>query len=108
VEVCSKFGGDWFACERGTYVGTNSLFYIDVDEGDENLKKYICECVAVVWLRSPKNSVMTFPIKKRINTEPFIDERAEPNFSGELEEGKSWRQDQQEVGMQTITAATLK
>jgi len=35
------------------------------------------ESDAVVWLREAKNPVMTFPIKKRINTEMFSDSRAE-------------------------------
>jgi len=49
-----------------------------------------------------ENSVMTFPIKKRINIKLFIDGRAElyvqkwgAKLSGKFEEGESWRQDQQ-------------
>jgi len=46
-----------------------------------------------------KNPMMTFPIKKIINT---IDERVElyrqngqPKLSGQFEEGKHWHQDHQ-------------
>jgi len=49
-----------------------------------------------------ENPVTTFPIKKRSNTELFIDEWAAlyiqdgvPKLSGEFEEGKCWRHDQQ-------------
>jgi len=62
-----------------------------------------------------ENLVMTFPIKKRISTELFINRRAEvyiqkwrAKLSGEFEEGKSWLQDQQKVGMKTITAGLFE
>jgi len=58
---------------------------------------------------------MTFSIKKRINTDLFIGERAEsyiqngePKLSGKIEERKCWQKDQQEVGMRTSKAACLK
>jgi len=68
---------------------------------------------------------MTFLIKRRINTELFIDRNGRALYSkwgakssGQFQEGLSWRQDQQQVGMktmnylrgesQTIMAARLK
>jgi len=62
-----------------------------------------------------KNAAITFPIKKRINTELFIDKSADlyiqnrkPNFLAKLKKVICWRQDQQEVGIKTKTAAFLK
>jgi len=79
-------------------------------------------------VETSENPVMTFPIKKRINTEMFINERPKlgGKLSGQFEEGKTyWPLDQQEVGtknhngslfemnyvrrkFKTITAACLK
>jgi len=49
-----------------------------------------------------KNPKMTFPIKKRISTELFIDRRAtrwEPELSGKIEEGKMLAPIPTRVGM---------
>jgi len=61
------------------------------------------------------NAVMTFPFKKRIDTELLNDGRAslhlqkwDPNFLAELKRVKSWRLDQQEMVMKTIMSACLK
>jgi len=56
--------------------------------------------------------MMTFSIEKRISTELFIDRRTElyiqkrkSELSGKIEEGKCWRQDQQEVGMKNCNSS---
>jgi len=56
-----------------------------------------------------ENPVMTSPIMKRINTEFFIEERAElykqkgePNFLAKLKRVKCWCQDHQEVGTKKL------
>jgi len=79
----------------------NTSFFLGEKNFTKTLKcSSLCvfnECVAVIWLRRAENSITTFRIKKKINTELFIDGKHELytyNNKGRIKEGDgtSWRE----------------